>query len=68
MKVTHYATSGPTPGLRKQSCILGRGAKPDNVYTPLVYFQRPKWIKDDACWDKIVQSIRLQLPRDFEVK
>ena len=68
MKVTHYVPSGPMQGLNKQHCIYGRGAKPDNVYTPLVYFQRPKWIKDDACWEKIVSSIRLQLPNGFEVK
>ena len=83
MKVIHYVPSGPMQGLHKQHCIYGRGAKPDNVYTPLVYFQgaKPdnvytplvyfqgaKWIKDDACWEKIVSSIRLQLPNGFEVK
>lgn len=28
---------------------------------PLFYIQRPKWIKDDKSWERIVKSIRLDL-------
>lgn len=67
MKVGHYVTSGPWKGIAKQHHILGREDH-TNVYWPLVYLQRPKWIKDDDCWQKIVDSVRLQLPKNFEVK
>jgi len=25
-------------------------------FQPLVYFQKPKWIKDDAAWEKFVRA------------
>ena len=66
MKVTHYHTSGPVGGLCKQSAIWGRGRT--TASAPLVFLQRPKWIKDDEVWRKIVNSVHLKLPREFEVK
>jgi hypothetical protein len=67
MKVSHYSIAGPWPGVCKQYSIMAREAK-SNGYSALVYLQRPKWIKDDACWQKIVDSIHLNLPKDYEVK
>ena len=66
MKITHYALDAPRNGLYKQHTILARG-KTDVGYVPLVYLQRPKWIKDDAAWKKIVESVQLRLPKGFEV-
>lgn len=65
MRVTHYHISGPVKGLWKQSAIVGRER---TTVAPLVYLQRPKWIKDDAIWKKIVGSVQLQLPQNFEIK
>lgn len=64
MKVTHYHTAKPVSGICKQHAIWGREG---SISSPLVYLQRPKWIKDDAAWEKIVESVRLNLPRGFEV-
>lgn len=67
MKVSHYAIDGPTKWAYKQHCILGREAR-SGVYSPIVYLQRPKWIKSDDCWQKIVNAIRLNIPKNFEVE
>jgi len=40
----------------------------EGVHWPLVYLQRPKWITNDSVWAKIVDSVRLNLPKNFEVK
>ena len=65
MKIRRYSLGGPQIGLVKQNAIWVSGK---NIGTyPLVYFQRPKWIKDDACWEKICKAVKLQLPVDFEV-
>jgi hypothetical protein len=29
--------------------------------------QRPKWITNDVVWARIVDSVRLNLPNNFEV-
>ena len=67
MKVTHYSVTGPWPGAIKQHSIMARSGDNSNSYFPLVYLQRPKWIKDDVAWEKICNSIKLNLPKDFEV-
>jgi hypothetical protein len=36
--------------------------------SPLVYLRRPKWIKDDACWDGIVKSIMMSLRPNTAVR
>lgn len=66
IKLTHYHTSGPVDGLCKQSAIWGRGET--TADSPLVFLQRPKWITDDTVWNKIVDSVQLNLPCGFEVK
>ena len=65
MKVTHYHTCGPIDGLCKQHAIWVSGE--DAPTSPLVFLQRPKWIKDDAAWAKIIESVQLRLPQGFEV-
>lgn len=66
MKFTHWHLHSPSP-IFKQWTLLVRNKKESGLF-PLVYFQRPKWIKDDACWKKIVESIHFNLPREFEIK
>ncbi len=66
MKVDSYSVElMPTPGLWKRPCVL---AHEGNKAAPLFYLQRPKWIKDDADWSRIVRSIELRLPGGFEIK
>lgn len=60
-----YNTSGPIKGVSKQSAIWGSNG---TQTSPIVYLQRPKWIKDDACWDMIVKSISINLPYEYEIK
>ena len=66
MKITHYGLDAPAKGLYKQHVIIARD-KAEDGYFPLIYLQRPKWIKDDAAWKKIVESVQLKLPKGFEV-
>jgi len=65
MKIESYSHSEPIEGLCKQHAIwIYEGC----VTAPLIYLQRPKWIKDDSVWEQIIQSVFLSLPIDFEVK
>ena len=64
MKVESYSVQGPVAGLVKQHAVwVQEGCNG----TPLIYLQRPKWIANDDQWQKIVSSVRLNLPTDFEV-
>ena len=65
MKIESYSVDAPISGICKQ---YGVWAQEGNAVAPLIYFQRPKWIKDDAAWKKLVESVRLGLPQGFEVK
>lgn len=65
MKINFYVISDGF-GLRKQKHFLG--SEDGCSYSPLVYFQRPRWIKDDAVWEEICKSLRLTLPQGFEIK
>lgn len=67
MKVTHYHTEGPIKGVCKQYAIWARESGTSG-YSPLAFLQRPKWIKDDEAWHKIVCAIKLNLPKGYEVK
>jgi hypothetical protein len=65
LKLTHYGVDGPVKGICKQSAVWGREG---HSAAPLVFLQRPKWIKDDLAWKKIIESIQLRLPKGFEIK
>ena len=66
MKIENYHVSQPIEGLVKQYAIwVGDGS---TRIAPLVYLQRPKWIKDDKVWEHVVQSIRLELPKGYDAK
>lgn len=66
MKITHYSVTSPWGGI-KQHSIMVRSGEDSNCYFPLVYLQRPKWIKDDTAWEAICNSIQLNIPNNFEV-
>ena len=64
VKVKTYSKSGPLPSLFSQHCLL---ASDGTKTRPLVYLQRPKWIKDDAQWSRICAAVTITLPNEFEV-
>jgi hypothetical protein len=66
MKIKLLQQSGACQPLWKQACCLASDGS--NGYAPIVYFQRPKWIKDDAIWQQICDSIDIKLPAGFEIK
>jgi len=48
-----FVLSGPVKGVRKSYALwVESGVR----FQPLVYFQKPKWIKDDAAWEKFVRG------------
>lgn len=64
MKLDTYFIGEPVKGLTKQWALwVQEGSKS----APLVYLQRPKWIVDDAQWERIVKGISIDLPFNFEV-
>ena len=67
MKVSSYSISGPCKGICKQHMIIAKEEN-SNGYYPLIYLQRPKWIEDNECWEKICYSVLINLPNGFEVK
>jgi hypothetical protein len=66
MKITRYSICRPVEGLCKSWAIWGGGDE-DGSTSPLVYLARPRWIKCDASWEKIVNSIKLSLPADTQI-
>ena len=62
-----YGPSGPVSGLWKQNAIVGY-AEEGNYIAPILYLQRPKWIKDDDVWQKICDNVRLDLPKGMEIR
>ena len=48
-----FFLSGPVKGVRKSYALwVESGVR----FQPLVYFQKPKWIKDDAAWEKFIRG------------
>lgn len=64
MQLKSCSVDGPVKGLCKQYAVWGHNGV---GACPLIFLQRPKWIKDDGVWQKIVDSVKLDLPVDFEV-
>ena len=59
MKIKSYSISAPCKTYVKQWHILGMVTDEHGAYvchTPLLYLQRPKWIKDDAIWETFVRN------------
>lgn len=59
MEVKSYSVCPPVKGITKQWAVWLNYNKAST--TPLIYLQRPKYIKDDAVWEKIVESVRLEI-------
>ena len=64
MKIESYHICSPIKGLCKQYSLM---VQEGNRAAHLVYFQRPKFIDDDAKWEQIVKSIKIDLPKGFEI-
>jgi hypothetical protein len=67
MKVHRYNIGGPVEGLCKRDALWVTDKK-GTITAPVIYFQRPKWVKDDAVWRRLLASIEIKLPQGFEVK
>jgi hypothetical protein len=65
MKPDSYHISGPVDGLCKSH---GLWISEGNGMTPLIYFKKPKWVKDEEMWRRIVVSVRIELPLGVEIK
>lgn len=63
MKIDYYSVEKPIEGVCKQSAIWI--CTDNNKLAPLVYLKRPKWIVNDALWEKIVKSVRLDIQQDL---
>ena len=49
-----FFLSRPIKGVRKSYALwVESGVQ----FQPLVYFQKPKWVKDDATWEKFICGI-----------
>ncbi len=65
MKPDSYHISGPVDGLCKSHGLwISKG----NGMTPLIYVQKPKWVKDEEMWRRIVASVSIELPLGVEIK
>ena len=64
MKLLSYSKTAPLAGFCSQYAILASNGE---FSRPLVYLQRPRWIKDDAQWEAICIAVRINLPAGFEV-
>jgi hypothetical protein len=58
MKIDRCHLTKPMKGISKQYTIC-LGSSEKNVYSVGIYLQRPKWITNDATWEKLVNSIQL---------
>lgn len=66
MKIESYSIL--TTGLRPiKSPAIWVCKKDTNGMYPLVYFKKPKWVDEDD-FKKVLESIKLHLPQDFELK
>ena len=71
MKLIALEKSGPIQGICKQSGLWAE-VESDLVVgysyvTPLVYFQKPKWIDEDV-FKEIIKALTISLPKDFKLK
>ena len=69
MKLTSYFLHHP----ENKKCVMSKqysiwGQFQSNCISPLIYLQRPKWIKDDEVWKQVCESVKIELPENFEVK
>lgn len=48
-----FFLSVPVKGVRKSYALwVESGVR----FQPLVYFQKPKWVKDDTAWEKFIRG------------
>ncbi len=53
-----FFLSCPINGVRKSYALwVESGVR----FQPLVYFQKPKWIKDTATWEKFIRGVYMEI-------
>ena len=50
----NFFLSCPIKGVRKSYALW---VESGDQFQPLVYFQKPKWIKDDAAWEAFIRGV-----------
>ena len=54
----NFVLSGPIKGVRKS---YGLWVESGVRFQPLVYFQKPKWIKDDTAWERFICGLFMSI-------
>jgi hypothetical protein len=67
VKIEKYFVSMSCKPITKGPAIFG-AENEINDWRPLVYLKRPKWIKNDDDWEQICKSVRIDLPKGFQVR
>jgi hypothetical protein len=62
---TSYSLCGPQDGLSQGHAIW---ASSGSLAVPLVYLRRPKWIKNDASWQAILDAIEFKLQQGIVIR
>lgn len=60
-----FSMCGPQHGLSRGHAIW---ASSGSLTVPLVYLRRPKWIKDDASWQSILDAIEFKLQQGIVIR
>lgn len=66
MIVKSYYQTGACKPLWNQNCVVVTNE--EGEHRPAIFLQRPKWITDDARWNILCKSVRLELPSGCELK
>ena len=53
-----FFLSCPIKGVRKSYALW---VESGDQFQPLVYFQKPKWIKDGAAWEKFIRGVLMAI-------
>ena len=53
-----FYLSGPIKGVSKS---YGLWVESGVRFQPLVYFQKPKWVKDDTAWEKFICGLFMSI-------
>lgn len=56
-----FFLSCPIKGVRKSYALW---VEADDRFQPLVYFQKPKWLKDDASWERFVRGVYMAISHE----
>ena len=59
-----FFLSAPVKGLRKSYALWVENG---DQFQPLVYFQKPKWVNDNASWEKFIRGVYMAISPEAHV-